>query len=83
MLTPREIRFLKIVMERAGSGDPVAAKLPVSPEIQSLIDRGYLRSVRLYDGPFKTPVAEPGLRVTEAGRTAMWDESTSPRQPKR
>lgn len=46
-LALEEIEFLAIVRRREGTGDPVQPLLPVRPRIQSLIDRGWLRTCKL------------------------------------
>lgn len=76
-LSFEELEFLKTVIERVAEGDSVRAKLPLTSKIQSLIDRGYLRTVALFDGPLKTPVPEPGIRLTEAGLFVYQNQNLS------
>jgi hypothetical protein len=67
-LTMAEIDFLRMIKRRQDT-DPAEAKLPVSDRIQNLVDRGYIRFVRLRCVMFI--VSEHGIKLTEAGELVL------------
>jgi hypothetical protein len=67
-LTDRELGLLMRIRD-AQPGYPVIPIMPIRPALQSLIDRGYIRTVELMCIMGKT--GELGLKLTEAGEVVV------------
>ncbi len=70
-LTEQETKLLLDIKRRQGTGDPATPIQPISPRLQTLIDRGYLRTTRLVIPVLGCYSDEVGLAVTEAGAIVL------------
>ena len=82
-LTDKEKEFLLRVYTRQDTQDPVRPKQadPLVPAFQTLVDRGYMRVVRLMCALFRQPTGEVCFKLTEAGVQALNLAPPAPAEP--